>query len=179
MSAIKLSSTEYFEKAKEAVKKELKNVNPMALPQIEKVIVNVGVGKYEKADKEKVKEYIEKLTGQVVKSNYAKKSEAGFKVRKGELVGLMATLRGGKIKDILLSLVYLALPRTKGFRGISADTWDSNYSAFSVGIEDASIFPQIGFGLKKPFGMQISIVFKQPGKDNMILLEKLKFPFKK
>lgn len=179
MSAIKLSSTEYFTKAEDAVKAELKDTNVMALPQIEKVVINTGVGKFEKSAKDEIKNYLEKLTGQVIKENYARKSEAGFKLRKGDLNALMVTLRGQKMKDLVFSMIYLALPRTKDFKGISADAWDTNMSTFSVGIPNAAIFPQIGFGSKINFGLQVSVVFKQPGENNKLLLEKLQFPFKK
>jgi large subunit ribosomal protein L5 len=79
----------------------------------------------------------------------------------------------------LLLLIYIALPRTRDFRGLSRSSFDEQYSSYNIGIPNASIFPQIGFDSSVQFGMQVVIVFKTPGKNNLLLLQKLNFPFVK
>jgi large subunit ribosomal protein L5 len=120
---------------------------------------------------------LEKLTGQLPKMVQTGKSIAGFKIRKGDVNSAMVTLRGKKMLDFLLLLVYIALPRTKDFRGVKRDAFDKQYRTYNLGIPNASIFPQIGFDSSVQFGLQINIVFKQPGENNKLLLEKLNFPF--
>lgn len=177
--AEKLDSKKYFENALKSVKEDLKINNDFALPQIDKVVINVGVGKMEKAQIEEITDQIEKLTAQIPRQIKSRISIAGFKMRAGEIVGVSTTLRGQKMKDFIFNTVYLALPRTKDFRGISSEAFDSNYSSYSIGIPDASIYPQLGFNTKVSFGMQVTVSFKQAGKNNKNLLEALKFPFKK
>lgn len=179
MSGIKLTSSDYFEEAYKTLEKELKIKNKFALPKIEKVVINAGIGKFDKSQKDEIVDALEKLTGQVPKKTTSRTSISGFKLRAGDLVGVTTTLRGQKMKDFVLNLVYLSLPRTKDFRGISSESWDKNFSTYSLGIRDASIFPQIGFNSKVNFGLQVNICFKEANQDNKKMLEKLKFPFKK
>ena len=176
---VKLDSKKYFDEAYKSLKSDLKLDNDFALPKIDKVIINVGVGKMEKAQIEEITDQIEKLTAQIPRQIKSRISIAGFKMRAGEIVGIASTLRGQKMKDFIFNTVYLALPRTKDFRGISGDAFDSNYASYSIGIPDASIYPQLGFSTKVNFGMQVTVSFKQPGKNNKALLQALKFPFKK
>jgi large subunit ribosomal protein L5 len=179
MTAIKLTSNEYFDNAYLEVAKELNTTNKFAIPKITKATINVGIGKFEKAQKEEIIDLIEKLTGQIPKKVNSRVSVAGFKMRAGDLVGVTVTLRGQKMRDFLFNLVYLALPRTKDFKGIKGDSFSSTGANYSVGIPDSSIFPQIGFNLKVVFGMQITVTFKEPSPNNKLLLSTLKFPFKK
>lgn len=180
MTAIQLTSQDFYNQAIEATSKEL-TTNSFATPAIEKIVVNVGIGKFkaEKTQQEEILDLLEKVTGQIPKKNYSKAAISGFKLREGELVGATVTLRGKKMKDFLLNLVYLSLPRTKDFKGIKATAWDNNYACYSVGIPDASIFPQIGFNSKVNFGLQVNICFKQKSDKNVVLLNNLKFPFTK
>jgi large subunit ribosomal protein L5 len=173
----RLDTQTYYTNALEATKQELPEVNQFALPQIEKIVINAGVGKMDTKQRQEVGAYLEKLTGQKTKMVQTGKSIAGFKTRKGDLNAAMVTLRGKKMLDFLLLLVYIALPRTKDFRGIKRDAFDKQGRTYNLGIPNASIFPQIGFDSSVQFGLQISIVFKQAGESNKILLEKLNFPF--
>lgn len=173
----RLETKSYYSNAREEVKKELKGVNPFALPQIEKIIINAGVGKFDNKQRQEVATYLEKLTGQLPKVVQTTKSIAGFKTRKGDNNAVMVTLRGKKMLDFLLLLVYIALPRTKDFRGVKKEAFDKNFQTYNLGIANASIFPQIGFDSSVQFGLQINIVFKQPTQNNILLLEKLHFPF--
>ncbi len=173
------AKTHYYQ-AVEAVKNELGITNPFAVPKIKKIVINAGVGKlFDNKQRQEIVDYMEKLTGQVPKVVKAKRSIAGFKLRAGEINGVMVNLRGKKMLDFILLLVYIALPRTKDFRGVSRTAFDKNYRSYNLGIPNASIFPQIGFDSTVQFGLQVSFVFNQPTKNNLLLLEKLNFPFAK
>jgi len=179
MTALKLSSQQYFDEAYAKYLAAHPDVNIYALPKIEKVVVNVGIGKLDKAQKDEVADQIERLTGQIPRKINSRISIAGFKMRAGEFVGVSVTLRGQKMRDFLFNTVYLALPRTKDFKGVSAKAFDSNFAAYSLGIPDSSIYPQIGFNSKFNFGMQVTISFKSQTEANKELLKTLSFPFKK
>lgn len=180
MAAIQLTAHDYYTNALQAAAKELK-ANVFSAPRITKVVVSVGIGKFkgEKTQQDEIIDLVEKLTGQIPRKIYSKDAISGFKLRAGELVGLQVTLRGKKAHDFLLNLIYLALPRTKDFKGIKATAWDNNYASYSVGIPDASIFPQVGFNTKVSFGLQANICFARGDKNNVVLLNKLNFPFQK
>jgi large subunit ribosomal protein L5 len=179
MTALKLTSNDYKTKAIEALVESFPGLNRFALPVLDKISINVGVGKFESKEKDDIANYLEKLTGQKPKEVKSKKSIAGFKLRKGDTIGYVVTLRGRKIYDFLLHLIYIALPRSRDFKGISQAAFDKNYSTYSLGIETASIFPVIGFDSSVNFGMQINIVFKTGSKNNLTFLQNLNFPFKK
>jgi large subunit ribosomal protein L5 len=179
MSALKIQSDKFYSDAIEKTAKELNITNPMAAPRVSKVSINIGMGKYDNKQKQEIINYLEKLTGQKPKSVKSKVSVAGFKLRKNELVGCITTLRGKKAKDFLMTLIYLGLPRTRDFRGIKSTSFDSNYSTYSVGIENASIFPAIGFDIPFNFGMQVNVGFATNTPNNVELLKNLNFPFKK
>lgn len=178
MPAIQLTSTDYYNKALAATAKEVEG-NSFSSPRITKVVINVGIGKYkaEKSQQDEILDLVEKLTGQVPKKSYSKVAISGFKLRAGELVGTTVTLRGKKMHDFLLNLVYLSLPRTKDFKGIKANAWDNNHACYSIGIPDASIFPQIGFNAKVNFGLQVNVCFAHKTEKNTVLLKNLNFPF--
>lgn len=177
---ITLSSTQYFETAYEKLQKENSKLNKFALPKIEKVCINVGIGKlFDNKQKQQIVEYLTNLTGQKPKLITTRKSISGFKVRSGDVVGAILTLRGKKMQDFLFNLIYIALPRTRDFRGIKSSSFDSNYSCYSLGIPASSIFPAIGFDSDINFGLQINISFKQSGIANLNLLNHLSFPFSK
>jgi large subunit ribosomal protein L5 len=179
MTALKTTSTKYYQEANEALSKEMADLNKFALPQIDKIAINVGVGRYEQKQKQEIRDYLEKITGQKPKVVASRLSIAGFKMRKGEEVAFAVTLRGEKIRDFLLHLIYIALPRTRDFKGIKSKSFNRDYSCYSIGVENTSIFPVVGFGSSMNFGMQINIVFKNADEKNVELLKKLNFPFKK
>jgi large subunit ribosomal protein L5 len=179
MTSTQLNTTKYFEDAHTQVRKVLSNVNSFALPKIVKISINVGVGRFDPKQKLEIAEYLTKLTGQSPKHIGAKKAVANFKTRKNDLVGLVLTLRGKKAQDFLINLIYIALPRTRDFKGIKAESFDKNYASYSLGIENSSIFPIVGFDSSIVFGMQINAVFSNANANNKILLDKLNFPFKK
>jgi large subunit ribosomal protein L5 len=181
MSALKINSQEYYLNAKQALKKENEKTNDFALSDISKVSINIGLGKYKNDSKarQEVENYLIAATGQKPKVVDSRISIAGFKLRKGEPVGLVVTLRGKKMKDFLLNLIYLSLPRTRDFKGIKSTSFDGTFHSYSLGIESASIFPLVGFDLSVPFGMQLNITFKNKDPKNKRFLELLNFPFVK
>jgi large subunit ribosomal protein L5 len=178
MSSTNISTLSYQENSRSALLAEFKN--PFLVPSIEKVVINIGVGnkKFDSKSKELIYKHLINLVGQKPKKVYTKKSISNFKLRAGDLVGLVVTLRGLKAYNFILNLVYLALPRTRDFKGIT-NVFDSNNKTYSLGIKSASIFPSIGFGSALDFGMQINITFREGSPNNILLLKKLNFPFSK
>jgi large subunit ribosomal protein L5 len=177
---LKIKSTENYEKARLELGKQEK-LHSFATPKIEKISINVGVGDYKNDAKARadIEKYLVQLTGQKPKLVASRLSISGFKLRKGEPVGMVVTLRGRRMYDFLTNLVFLALPRTRDFRGITDTSFDKKYKSYSLGISSSSIFPTIGFDSTINFGMQINIVFTTTSPKNLELLKKLNFPFKK
>jgi large subunit ribosomal protein L5 len=156
--------------------------NTFALPQIKAICLNVGLGNKSFADTKKKMDAValfEKMVGQKVKTVRSKVSIASFKLRKNEVVGATVTLRGQKARDFLMQLVYVALPRQKDFHGVRAGSFDRNFGTYSLGIENTSIFPAIGFDNEVNFGMQVNIVFKNKTEMNLDFLRALNVPFER
>jgi large subunit ribosomal protein L5 len=175
-----LSYESYMQTAYVELSKDFeKGINPFSLPKITKVSVNVGVGRMENKDKQEVFNSVMKLVNQKPRMQKSKVSIASFKLKKNDVVGVSATLRGKKMYDFLLNLIYLALPRTRDFKGVKESAFNSEFSCYSLGLESAAIFPTVGFDSAVNFGMQINIVFKDPSQENKKLLLRLGFPFKK
>lgn len=158
-----------------------KSKNPMAVPCIKKVIINVGVGKFlkEEARIEEILRALSEITGQKAVSTCAKKAISGFKIREGLPVGAIVTLRGAKMWEFLDRLIKTAFPRIRDFQGISPSVVDTNGN-LNVGIRDHSIFPEIiPEKVQTPFGLQITVVTTAKNKQDGVLLTKfLGFPFR-
>ncbi len=157
--------------------------NKLAAPKIQKVTVNVGIGSGMKRDrnrKDLVIDRIAKITGQKPALRGAKQSIATFKIRAGDPVGVMVTLRGKQMWSFLDKLVHIALPRTKDFRGITRSSVDK-LGNMSLGIREHTIFPEASDEeIVNVFGM--SIVITTTAKDRptaMAFFEFLGFPIKK
>lgn len=155
--------------------------NPMQAPKIVKVVVSSGVGSFK--DKKKIQlalDRLTKITGQRPATKGAKQSVAAFKVREGDPVGLQVTLRGQRMYDFLDKLVNIALPRTKDFRGISANAIDE-MGNYTLGIKEHIIFPETADEeLKDVFGLAATIVTTAKSKTELkAFLDYLAFPFKK
>jgi large subunit ribosomal protein L5 len=159
----------------------LSNVNEV--PQLDKIVVSVGIGK-NKDDKhhyEVVRNTILKVTGQSPVDRMAKKSIAGFKIRAGmNRVGISVTLRDARMYEFLDRLVNVALPRVRDFHGVSKKAFDHDGN-YSLGIVEQSIFPELSFEETQHLhGMQVTFVFKNGSKANSrALLEKFGVPFEK
>ncbi len=187
MSTIDLKK-QYQKEIRPKLQKEFEEKNILAVPSIKKVVINVGVGKIlnnasssKNADDllNEIKKDISLITGQWPKETKAKKSIASFKIREGQTVGLMVTLRDQKMYDFIARLVNIALPRTRDFKGISVKNLD-NYGNLNIGISEASIFPEVSNSvLKHPFGLQITIVTDKKNKEEVVsMLKLLGFPIK-
>jgi large subunit ribosomal protein L5 len=179
MASLQLNSQQAYTDVRTELQKENSGVHIFDLSQIEKISINVGVGKFDTKQQADIADYLQKLTGNEPKKVPSKDSIAGFKLRKGVIVGIVSTLRGKKMKDFLTQLIYIALPRTRDFRGCKVDAFDHNNKVYSLGIPNASIFPVVGFDPSVNFGLQINIVFKNSSPLNKELLTKLNFPFKR
>lgn len=142
-----------------ALKKEFGYANDMQVPKISKIVLNMGVGEGA-SDKKKLDAAVADLTliaGQKTKTTFAKKSIANFKLREGQGVGTMATLRGKRMYDFLDRLVTIALPRIKDFQGLSKSKFDGRGN-YAFGIKEHLIFPEISVEkLESIRGMDIVI----------------------
>ena len=165
-----------------ALQKEFSIKNVMAVPKIEKVVINTGVGKLVKDGKalEKVERDLAQLSGQKVVAKKAKKSIAGFKVREGMDIGYSVTLRGKRMYDFLDRFVSIALPSSKDFRGIDPKNVDKGGN-LNVGVREHSIFPEVSYeSLKDIISLQVTVVTTARDREKGIKLFKLMgFPIKK
>ncbi len=156
--------------------------NVMQTPRIEKVVVSVGTGKMIK-DKHRIEvvtSRLAKITGQKAASRGAKKSIATFKTREGDTIGYQVTIRGARANDFVNRLIHIALPRTKDFKGISANSIDA-MGNYTLGIKEHAIFPEAADeDIKDMFGLAVTIVTSAKNKkDAKAYLTHLGFPFKK
>ena len=163
------------------LQKELGIKNILALPNLQKVVVNVGLGRAVKDEKflEVALRDLGLITGQKPKITLAKKSIANFKTREGAPIGAMVTLRGKRMYDFISRLINIALPRTRDFRGISAKSLDKNNN-LTIGVKEHIVFPEVsGEEIKNIFGFEISLVIKAKNKDEaMALYKAMGFPIK-
>ncbi|MGC8981366.1 MAG: large ribosomal subunit protein uL5 [Minisyncoccia bacterium] len=177
---------EEFKKIKKELKKELKIENDLRVPVPKFAVVNIGIGKlvtahYENKDKilEEAEYVLSMVTGQKPKVVKAKKSVAGFKLRKNMPVSVLVTLRGKKLLDFIERLVTYALPRARDFKGIRKNNIDDKGN-LNLGLKEINIFPEaISDKIKNNFGIGITIVGTGKTKEeNIKLWEKLGFPIK-
>jgi large subunit ribosomal protein L5 len=143
-----------------ALTKEFGYKNVMAVPKIEKVVVNMGLGEATANAKliEVGSDELARITGQKPVVRRAKKSIAAFKVRKGQPVGTSVTLRGDRMYEFLDRLMSIALPRVRDFRGVSPRGFDGRGN-FTLGLRDQLLFPEIDYmKVDKARGMNVSVV---------------------
>ncbi len=164
------------------LKDELKYKNVNELPQIKKIVLNIGLGKAKDDKKmfEVATNTLRKISGQQPVQTLAKNSIAAFKLREGNKIGLKVTLRGDQMYEFLDKLVNLVLPRIRDFHGISKKSFDGQGN-FALGLVDQSVFPELSFEeTTTPHGLQVVIVIKSNSKeDSRLLLEKFGMPFEK
>jgi large subunit ribosomal protein L5 len=163
------------------LKKELELKNVHAVPHLQKVVVNVGMGDMSK-NKEmatQAKQDLATITGQAPSVRQAHISVASFSLRRGMPVGLKVTLRGERMYSFLDKLFSIVLPRLRDFRGISDHGLDKSGN-YSMGLSEHTVFPEIDITKSKPFGIEITMVTtaKDP-KSARRLLELLGMPFEK
>lgn len=164
-----------------AIAKEFGIKNPMAVPKVTKIVVNMGLG--EAIGNAKILdvavEELKSVTGQKPVVTKAKKSIASFKLRQGMNIGTMVTLRGERMYEFLDRLISVALPRVRDFRGVSAKAFDGRGN-YTLGIKEQLIFPEIDFNkVDKSRGMNISIVTTAANDEQArALLKALGMPFR-
>jgi large subunit ribosomal protein L5 len=171
----------YVKEIKPALQKELGLKNAMAVPRLEKIVLNMGLG--EATQNVKVMDPLMTdlglITGQKPVMTRAKKSIAAFKVREGMPIGAMVTLRGEKMYEFLDRLVSTALPRVRDFKGVSTKSFDGRGN-YTLGIRDQLIFPEIDYSrVDKLKGMNVTIVTTaKDDQDARALLKHFGMPFR-
>ena len=163
-----------------ALKQDLKLANPMQVPRLMKVVVNMGIGIVDKDTFQTHVTEMEQVTGQKPVVTKARKSISNFKLREGVPLGSKVTLRGKRMYEFLDRLINAALPRIRDFRGVSTDAFDSQGN-YTIGIKEQTIFPEIDPNKSStPQGLDITIVMDRSGRDSAHkLLEGLGMPFAK
>lgn len=164
-----------------ALAKEFDIKNPMAIPRVEKVVINMGLGEASANAKilDVAADELKAITGQKPVITKAKKSIAAFKLRQGMNIGTMVTLRGDRMYEFLDRLISVALPRVRDFRGISGKAFDGRGN-YTLGVREQLIFPEIDFNkVDKTRGMNISIITTAKTDDQArSLLKALGMPFR-
>lgn len=164
-----------------AIAKEFEIRNPMAVPRLEKIVLNMGMGEAIANAKilDTAADELRVITGQKPVVTKAKKSIASFKLRQGMPIGVMVTLRGDRMYEFLDRLVSIALPRVRDFRGVSPKAFDGRGN-YTLGIREQLIFPEIDFDkVDKTRGMNISIVTTaRDDEQARSLLKALGMPFR-
>ncbi|MBA3723638.1 MAG: 50S ribosomal protein L5 [Candidatus Levybacteria bacterium] len=172
----------YNEEIVPKLTKELGIKNPMALPKLTKIVVNMGV-----KDAVNDKKVIDKMatalgivTGQKAKPTQAKKAIAGFKIRQGDTIGLVITIRGNRMYDFYDRLIKIVLPRIKDFRGVPRTSFDGRGN-YTLGFHEYSTFPEIDpASVERLQGMEMIFVTSAlENKHGFALLEALGMPFTK
>ncbi|MES2970797.1 MAG: 50S ribosomal protein L5 [Patescibacteria group bacterium] len=164
------------------LQKELGLANVNQAPRLEKIVVNVGLGKAKDDKKiiETAHNTLTKITGQKPIETIAKTSIAGFKLREGNKIGLKVTLRGDKMYEFMDRLINIVLPRLRDFHGVKLKAFDKSGN-FSIGINDQSVFPELTFEeTTTTHGLQAVFVIRaQEASHAKTLLEKFGMPFEK
>lgn len=172
----------YLDQVRAQLKDKFGYANPMQIPKIDKIVINMGVGEGV-ADKKKVDSAasdLAKISGQRPVITRARKSIAGFKVREGMALGTKVTLRGDRMYEFLDRLVTIAMPRIKDFRGLNPKSFDGRGN-FAVGIKEHLVFPEIDYDkVDEVWGMDIIVCTSAKNDDEAReLLTAMNFPFPK
>ena len=171
----------YTKEVAPALMKELQIKNTMAVPRLHKIVINMGVGDATQNSKimDPAVNELAQISGQKPVVTKAKKSIAAFKVREGQAIGAMVTLRGDRMYEFFDRLVNVALPRVRDFRGISSKSFDGRGN-YTLGIRDQLIFPEIDYSkVDKTKGMNISITTTaRTDAEGLALLRSMGMPFR-
>jgi len=175
------------EKYKKELRGQLKETlglkNIMAVPKVEKVVLNIGIGKatQDKQWIELATSILERISGQKPVTTKAKKSISNFKVRQGMVVGAKVTLRGDKMYDFLDRLVNITFPRFRDFFGLDLKKGFDKNGNYTIGLKEHIVFPEIGMeDVDRTHGLEVTIATSaKDSKEALELLKVLGFPFKK
>jgi len=171
----------YQKEVAPAIAREFSITNPMAIPRVQKVVLNMGMGEAIANAKilDTAADELRAISGQKPVITKAKKSIASFKLRQGMPIGVMVTLRGDRMYEFLDRLVSIALPRVRDFRGVSPKAFDGRGN-YTIGVREQLIFPEIDFNkVDKLRGMNISIITTARNDEQArALLKGLGMPFR-
>ena len=172
----------YHDDIRAALQEQLGLANPMQIPKLEKIVINMGVGRATQQPSllEGAVADLTKISGQKPIITKAKDSIAAFKLREGQSIGCKVTLRGDRMWEFLDRLIAVAIPRIRDFRGLPAHSWDGRGN-YTFGLSDQTVFPEIDYDkIEKVMGMNIAIVTSaRTDKEAKSLLGKLGMPFRK
>ena len=172
----------YDDEVKAQLKESLGLANPMEVPRLQKIVVNVGVGKATQQASllEGAVADLRVITGQKPLVTKAKKSIAGFKLREGNAIGVKVTLRGDRMWEFFDRLITLAIPRIRDFRGLDPDGFDGSGN-YNFGVTEQLIFPEIDYDkVDTVRGMNITIVTTaRNNAEGKALLDAFNFPFRR
>lgn len=173
---------EYKGKIVPAMQEQFGYKNPMQVPKLEKIVLNMGVGDASQDSKliAKAVQEMGLIAGQKPVVTRAKKSEAGFKIRENMAIGCKVTLRGAKMYEFLDRFVTIAMPRIRDFRGLSAKSFDGRGN-YNMGLKEQIVFAEINYDdVDKVRGMDITFVTTaENNEQSKALLEKFNLPFRK
>jgi large subunit ribosomal protein L5 len=171
----------YNEEIAPALRERFGIENPMRIPRLEKIVVNMGVGEASQNSRalDGAMEDLAKITGQKAQMRRARKSIAGFKIREGMPVGARVTLRGERMWEFLDRLVSVALPRVRDFRGISPNSFDG-HGNYALGLREQLIFPEISYdSIDATRGLDVAVVTTtESDEEARELLRLLGMPFR-
>lgn len=171
----------YREEIAPALKDRFEIQNPMRIPKLEKIVVNMGVGEASQDSRrlDGAMEDLARITGQKPQLRRARKSIAGFKIRDGMPVGARVTLRGERMWEFLDRLITIALPRVRDFRGISPRSFDGRGN-FALGLREQTIFPEISYdSIDTTRGLDVAVVTTaETDEEARELLRMLGMPFR-
>jgi large subunit ribosomal protein L5 len=171
----------YNEEIAPALKTRFGIENPMRIPRLDKIVVNMGVGEASQNSRalDGAMEDLAKITGQKAQPRRARKSIAGFKIREGMPVGARVTLRGERMWEFLDRLVSVALPRVRDFRGISPNSFDG-HGNYALGLSEQLIFPEISYdAIDATRGLDVAVVTTtESDEEARELLRLLGMPFR-
>jgi large subunit ribosomal protein L5 len=174
--------TLYHEKVVKALKDEFGYKSVMQVPRMEKIVVSMGVGEASQNKKllDSALQELTQITGRKAVKTVARKSIAGFKIRKGMEIGAMVTLRGDYMYEFFDRLVNIAIPRIKDFRGTNPNAFDG-HGNYSLGVTEQIIFPEIDYDkIERVAGLNIAVVTTaQTDREARSLLAHLGMPFRK
>lgn len=173
--------TLYKEEIVAKLQEEFNYTNPMQIPKLDKVVLNMGVGEAV-ADSKKIKSALgdlEKIAGQKPVATKARKSIAGFKVREGMNIGCKVTLRRSQMFEFLDRFVTIALPRVKDFRGLNGKSFDGNGN-YACGVKEHIVFPEINYDqVDQIWGMDVIVcTTAKTNEEAKALLAHIGFPFR-
>ncbi len=172
----------YTDEIKAALQEQLGLANVMEVPKLEKIVINMGVGKATQQPSllEGAVRDLTAISGQKPIVTKARDSIAGFKLREGQSIGCKVTLRGDRMWEFLDRLISVAIPRIRDFRGLPAHSWDGRGN-YTFGLSDQIVFPEIDYDkIDAPRGMDITIVTTAvTNEQGKALLDAFGFPFKR